>query len=207
MDSRTFDARQQLVRHDRMQVTDLAINQIGGGLTGGPGWINTVRYGSADMLPGQPNAANNAPAKADQLYCLHVKFEKSITGNILFRQVTFRDHVQATFAPVDSWDAMLTTNDPSRLGPKGAVASCDELQVFQTLLPFGGDRRAIELYALGNASRRHRVQSPRQPHHLRPGQGALDHRRRRPQPRRIVPTKTTRRPGKTSSPHRKSAIA
>jgi hypothetical protein len=151
MDSHTFDVRQQLTAHDQMQVTDLGINKIGGGLTGGPGWINSVRFGSADMLPGQPNAANNVPAKADQLYCLHVKFEKSMTGNILFRQVTFRDHVLATFAPVDSWDAKITTNDPSRLGPQGAVATCDELQVFQPLLPFGGDHRMIELYMLGNA--------------------------------------------------------
>jgi hypothetical protein len=147
MESRTFDARQQLVSHDQMQVTDLGINQLGGGLTGGPGWINTVRYSSDDVLSGQPNAA---PAKADQLYCLHVKFDRDIRGNILFRQVTFRDHVLATFAPVDSWDAMLTTEDPSRLGPKGAVARCDELRVVQMLLPVGG-RRAIELYALGNA--------------------------------------------------------
>ena len=151
MDSHTFDARQQLTAHDQMQVTDLGINKIGGGLTGGPGWINSVRFGSADMLPGQPNAANNVPAKADQLYCLHVKFEKSMTGNILFRQVTFRDHVLATFSPVDSWDAKITTNDPSRLGPQGAVATCDELQVFQPVLPFGGDHRMIELYMLGNA--------------------------------------------------------
>ena len=150
MDSRTFDARQQLVSHDQMQVEDLGINKLGGGLTGGRGWINTVRYGSADLLPGQPNAANNAAAKADQFYCLHVKFEKSMTGNILFRQVTFRDHVLATFAPVDSWDAKLTTNDPSRLGPKGVVATCDELFVKQMLLPVG-DHRAIELYAIGNA--------------------------------------------------------
>ncbi len=150
MDSRTFDARQQLVSRNRMHVTDLGINRLGGGLTGGPGWINRVWYGSSDLLPGQPNAAANAPAKADQLCCLHVKFDKSITGNIFFRQVTFTDHVRATYAPVDSWDAMLTTNDPSRLGPKGMVATCDELFVKQMLLPFGG-RRAIELYALGNA--------------------------------------------------------
>jgi hypothetical protein len=133
-----------------MEVTDLAINQLGGGLTGGPGWINTVRYGSDDMVPGQPAAAPAAPAKRDQLYCLHVKFQRGITGNVLFRRVTFRDQVRATFGPVDNWDAMLTTDNPAKLGPKGVVSRCDELQVFQPLLPVGG-RRAIEIYALGNA--------------------------------------------------------
>jgi hypothetical protein len=150
IDSHSFDARQQLVSHERMEVTDLAINQLGGGLTGGPGWINTVRYGSDDMVPGQPAAAPAAPAKRDQLYCLHVKFQRGITGNVLFRRVTFRDQVRATFGPVDNWDAMLTTDNPAKLGPKGVVARCDELQVFQPLLPVGG-RRAIEIYALGNA--------------------------------------------------------
>ncbi|MFZ1935669.1 MAG: hypothetical protein WBL72_07650 [Thermoguttaceae bacterium] len=155
VDSHSFDAQRQLASHDQMQTTDVAVNlnRLGGGLTGGRGWINSVQYGSDDMRPGQPNAAtNNAPAKPKQLYCLHVKFERDVTGNVFFRQVTFRDHVRASFAPVDSWDAMLTTNeDPSRLGPQGAVANCDELQVFQPLLPFGGDHRAIELYMLGNA--------------------------------------------------------
>ena len=39
--------------------------------------------------------------------------------------------MQATFAPVDNWDAMLTTDDPDQLGPKGVVAGCDELTVVQ----------------------------------------------------------------------------
>ena len=63
MDSRTFDARQQLISHDQMQVSDLGINKLGGGLTGGRGWINTVRYGSADLLPGQPNAGQQRPGQ------------------------------------------------------------------------------------------------------------------------------------------------
>ena len=125
--------------------------EVGGGLTGGPGWINSVRYGSDDLLPGQPNAAPQRPGQGQSTLLPARKFQKSMTGNVFFRQVTFRDHVRASFAPVDSWDAMLTTNDPGRLGPQGMVATCDELQVLQPLLPFGGDDRAIELYMLGNA--------------------------------------------------------
>jgi hypothetical protein len=155
MDSRTFDNRQQLVSHDQMQLTDLAVNRLSGALNGGPGWINTVRYGSDDMLAGQPAAAPaNTPAKADRLFCLHVKYRGSVTGNtgnLLVRpQATFHDQVQITCGPVDNWDAVLTTDDPSRLGPDGAVAHCDELSVVQMLLPVGG-RRAMELCMLGNA--------------------------------------------------------
>lgn len=151
MDSHTFDAQQRPVSHDHMEVTDLGINKLGGGITAGPGWINTVRYDSGDLLPGQPNAGGNAPAKGNQLFCLHVAFQKSMTGNIFLKWVSFRDHVKATYAtPVDSWDAKVTTTDPSRLGPKGVVATCDELYVRQMILTFS-DHPAIELYAMGNA--------------------------------------------------------
>ena len=154
VDSHSFDPQRQLVSHDRMEVTDLAVNRINGVLKGGPGWVNTVRYGSDDMLGGQPAAtpAAAAPAKPKELYCLHVSFKRSLSGNILQRQLTAHEDVWTTCGPVDNWDAMFTTRDrdPARLGPKGVVAHCDELAVYQMLLPLGGDQ-GIELYALGNA--------------------------------------------------------
>ena len=70
--------------------------------------------------------------------------------NVSRRQLTFADHVQMTYAPADNWDAMLTTNDPDQLPPQGVVGHCDQLSVVQMLLPVG-DRRSIELEALGNA--------------------------------------------------------
>ena len=101
-----------------MEVTDLAVNRLGGALTGGPGWINSVRYGADDLTGGQPNATNSPPAKPDQLHCLHLTFQRDIRGNVLFRQVTFRDNVKAIFAPVDNWDAMLTTEIPTSSVPR-----------------------------------------------------------------------------------------
>ena len=98
--------------------------------------------------PARPAAAAPAP-RPDQLHCLHVKFQGAITGNLLRRQVTFHDQVQTSYGPVDNWDAMLTTDDPDRLGPRGVTVRCDQLSVVQMLLPVGG-RRAVELEALGN---------------------------------------------------------
>ena len=86
----------------------------------------------------------------DQLHCLHVKFRGSITGNLLRRQLTFHDQVRTSYGPVDNWDAMLTTENPDQLGPRGVTVRCDQLSVVQMLLPVGG-RRAVELEALGNA--------------------------------------------------------
>jgi hypothetical protein len=155
MENRTLNQQQQLSSYDRMQVTDLAVNVQSGALTaGGPGWLNSVRRGSDQPFSGPTAPARgNAPAQ-DQLNCLHVKFQKSITGyvpsgNLLRRQLTFADQVKMAYAPVDNWDAMLTTDNPDKLGPNGVVISCDRLSVVEMLLPVGG-RRAIELEALGN---------------------------------------------------------
>jgi lipopolysaccharide export system protein LptA len=159
MEQRTFDGQQQLATHDRMEVTDLAVNILSGALTaGGPGWINSVQRGSANPLGGMPvAAARNAPVgpapARDQLNCLHVQFQKSITGsaplgNVLHR-LTFADQVQMAYAPVDNWDAVLTTSDPDKLGPQGVAVRCDQLTVVQMPHPTG-DRQPFELEALGN---------------------------------------------------------
>ena len=50
MEQRSFDQQQQLTSHDRMEVTDLAVNILTGALNGGPGWLNSVRRGSDNPL-------------------------------------------------------------------------------------------------------------------------------------------------------------
>lgn len=151
MESRTFDARQQLVSHDQMKLTDLAVNRISGELNGGPGWINRVWRGSSDLTGVGPNGAPAAaPAKADQLSGLHVEYRGSITGNVLRHKVTFADQVRIGYAPVDSWDAVLPTADPNRLGEDGRIGSCDRLTVVQMPLPTGNGQ-SVELEAFGNA--------------------------------------------------------
>jgi lipopolysaccharide export system protein LptA len=155
IDSRGFDAQQQLKSHDQMQVTDLAINVQSGAINGGSGWLNSVFRGSPD-LPGNTadglaaGLPNNA-ARPDQLNCLKVEFKRSISGNLLLRQLTFRDHVQLAFAPVNNWDAMLTTYNPDKLDTagNGVAASCDKLTVYQTSFPVD-NRQTIALVGEGN---------------------------------------------------------
>lgn len=158
MESRTLDQQQQLSAYERLQVTDLAVNLLSGALTaGGPGWLNSVRHGSDDVLGNRAAAAARNPAAAtpaaappsDQLNCLHVRFQKSITGNLLRRQMSFSDQVQTAYAPVASWDAMLPVENPDVLGPKGVTVRCDQLSVAEMSTPMG-NRRSVELEALGN---------------------------------------------------------
>jgi len=67
----------------------------------------------------------------DQLMGLHVRFQGSITGNVLKprREMTFHDGVQAAYAAVDSWAATPDVNDPESLGDEGVVMHCDRLSV------------------------------------------------------------------------------
>lgn len=163
MESLSFDAKagQTQTSHEQMQVTDLAVDLDSGALTaGGPGWVTSVGRGSDDPLaarnaPGPPRPAKTLEQAAggsdDQLRGLHVRFQGSITGNVIEgrREMTFRDRVRAAYAPVDSWEAKLEVNDPDALGPGGVVMHCDRLSVNQMAGPQakGG---TLEFVAQGN---------------------------------------------------------
>lgn len=166
MSQRTFDENQQITSHDRIELTDLAINFATGVVKGGPGWFNSVRVGAANPLGASPIAATQsapiAPAAA-HLCCLFVRFQKSVVGNMEgiggFRgiggvasheKITFSDQVQMAYSPVNNWDAMLNTTDPDKLGPQGVTLRCDQLSVVRMSLAFG-NVKAMELAALGNA--------------------------------------------------------
>ena len=145
MKNRTFDEQQQLTSYDQIQVTDLAVNVQSGALTaGGPGLFNSVSRG-AGGLPGRPSA----PAAKDRLYCLTVRFEGSISGNLLRRRLTFHNQVRTARAPVADWNAILPTDNPDALGPDGVTLRCNRLSVVEMSTPTG-NRRSVELEALGN---------------------------------------------------------
>ncbi len=154
IENRSFDAQKQPTSYDRLQVTDLAVNVLSGAFTaGGPGWINSVQRGGGNNPLVASSPQNRTPVAAtgaqDTLKCLNIGFQKKITGNLLQRHLTFTDHVRMTFAPAPNWDAMISTDNPDKLGPEGVVVRCDQLSVIQMLLPIGG-RRYYELAAMGN---------------------------------------------------------
>ena len=164
LENRSVDDQQQLTSYDRMQVADLAVNMISGALTaGGPGWLNSVNLGSSDgaqnrfaagMFGGgsvteTPGGAAAAQSHA-QLNCLHVRFQGSITGNILSREITFHEQISAAYAPVADWSAMIDPTKPETLGPQGISLHCEHLKVNQMPVP-SAKSQTIELESLGNA--------------------------------------------------------
>ncbi len=156
--SRSYDPDQQLSSFDQLSVTDLIVNRRTGEILGGPGWLNSVHFKSSDITDGPLSKGNTTAAGTpppNQLFCLHVQFQKSLTGNLgdttnfAHGWLRFSDAVWTTYGPVDKWDASLTTHDPSELGPDGIVAKCDRLTIART--PSAVDRHpSFELEALGN---------------------------------------------------------
>jgi hypothetical protein len=150
-DSHTFDARQQPVSHDRMNLSYLTVNRISGDINGGAGTITSVRTGSGDPLAFQPfGSPAAAPAKSDRLICLHVTYNGPLAGNTQRNMVVFREQVRMTYGPAENWDTVLTTRNPDQLGPTGAIAECDELSVVQ-MPAIGNEPPSLELCMLGKA--------------------------------------------------------
>ena len=63
--------------------------------------------------------------------------------------MTFNDRVHAAYAPAESWQTVLDTEDPDKLGPQGAILHCDRLTVTEMKTPIEG-KRSMELEAAGN---------------------------------------------------------
>jgi lipopolysaccharide export system protein LptA len=157
LENRSADPAGQLSSLDRMYVTDLDMNiQTGDLAAAGSGWINSVRRGGDLPLQTSPAGRTPPPASAhadpNQLYCLHVDYQGSLSGNLSKRQrhLVFDRVIGGAYAPVNSWEATLVPDSPEGLGPKGLSLECDRLSVDQWPSPRGSPE-AVELTAAGNA--------------------------------------------------------
>ena len=142
IENRTLEAGQQ-VSYERMQMQDLSVNNINGQLNAaGPGRLISVRRGgnAGFAMPGmtakpvgfaaaQPPNSFNGNANANALKCLHLTFNKSITGNIKQKDLAFHGQVRAAYAPAQSWTTTLESDDPKELGDSAVVLHCDHMSV------------------------------------------------------------------------------
>ena len=142
---------------DCAEVEKLTIWQETGRFSGlGPGWLETVRYGSGALsvpsLSGSPDSSDASHVEGmPSLVYLRVAFERALEGNIHKRQVDFIDRVQATYGSVKEWNERIVTDDPRTL-PKGALMMrCDRLSVFQIVHRYHAGL-PVELVALGNVT-------------------------------------------------------
>lgn len=155
MENRSFDEQGQSSL-DRFEMANLDIDlQSGATRADGPGSMTTVSRATADLLANGrdqgPDADPPATDEADSspLRYLSVGFQGPLAGNVRNRQMTFRDQVEAAYAPVDSWEPSLDPDDLESLGPRGVLLDCRELTVTHMPRPTGKGR-AIELVATGD---------------------------------------------------------
>ena len=150
--SREFDARGPLALM-QMEIPDLEINTLTGRMKGnGPGTVTMVRRGAPELLGRRP-AGPPPEADKDTLSCLHLSFQRAISGNQELNQVTFHEGVWAVYGAVSSWEPKLPPAPPFRpdfFDPRGATLNCQELSLAQMTAP-AGTPRPLLLEAKGNA--------------------------------------------------------
>lgn len=154
LENRSFDAQGQ-ASLDRVQVAGLTVDLMGGDIAAaGPGWFRSVRRGGAQAVAGRLGGLARAQAPPEQdagasLVYTGVDFQRSLSGNLKRREMTFSDRVRTVYGPVDGWDAAIDPDKPEQAGPRGAVLTCDQLQVAEMQTP-NQREWALELVATGN---------------------------------------------------------
>lgn len=144
MESREFDGQVQS-SFQRVEVPNLEITMSSGEIAaGGPGRVTTIRRDAPKLGLLEPSRRDrqedDQPADLNKpLNFLGVSFQKGIAGNLQWRRMTFHERVEAVFGPVPTWQDELRPGrvDPEKLGPQGAVLTCDQLSVTQSLVSSG----------------------------------------------------------------------
>lgn len=157
LENRTVEAG-KLTSIDRLEAVELTLHQPTGDIAGqGPGWLRSARIdsgqgpgaggglpGGLGAPPGPPKPKPNGP----RLVYLGVNFQRSLSGNMRRREMTFENQVRAIYGPVPQWEAQLDPDRPETWGEDGVMLTSERLGVLE--LPSGGDARSYELEATGN---------------------------------------------------------
>lgn len=150
IEGRTFDEMGEQISAEQMKVRNLAINRLAGSLhAAGPGWVNTVRRGSAG-LPGAaqpaPGATADLPSSAtprldkpplaagvladpQQLTSVHIEFEREMVGNEAGRWIEFRQQVQTTYSPALEFSDMIVADPLSGLRQRMVLMKSNRLRI------------------------------------------------------------------------------
>ncbi len=157
LESRDFDDKGQQSSFDQMEAFDLSLNRVNGDIGGlGPGTVTHVGPRDAqDSLtqpgaPAQPRPPARKKNVGGELAYLNVQFQRSITGNLNRREVTFGEPTKTVYGPVTHWDAKLNADDPASVGPDGIVLDAKQLTVRQMESRDKQQRGRFELVAGGN---------------------------------------------------------
>jgi hypothetical protein len=162
LENRSFDKSQPLA-YDRMELTDLRVNQITGETSSvGPGLAKSWRYGPKPELseggglpfsnpraPSDPRGPNpTAKPPEFQITYSQIEFENGISGNVLpdRQQLVFNDRVRGIFGPVPDWQTELVDESSQ---PGKMILHCDQLIASQPPR-IAGNQPSMNVVTVGN---------------------------------------------------------
>ncbi|MBB76280.1 MAG: hypothetical protein CMJ75_17370 [Planctomycetaceae bacterium] len=146
LENRTFNKAALQQSQERLEVSNLSLQGATGKLRAdGPGWLSSVRY-NRDPLQSAGNGSIETSSAAELFY-LDVRFAQEMTGNLDYREVTFKQQVQAVYGPVAQWVDQVSAEEIVSRARPGGVLHSDQLTVAD--LP---DKQSpgVELLARGN---------------------------------------------------------
>lgn len=138
LESRTIEMG-QLKSVDRLTAREFQADRVTGNFTAaGPGEVHSVRIGKKGDA-GLPGAAEPAAAAApaadpnaepvDEIQFLHVRFQHSLAGNHLRREMTFHNRVRVIRGPVADWNDTIDSDRPDQWNKDTVMIDSDRLQV------------------------------------------------------------------------------
>ncbi|MCE9607948.1 MAG: hypothetical protein K8U03_23940 [Planctomycetia bacterium] len=147
VESRTFEGP-ELKSVDRLTARTLALHRPSGDFAAdGPGEVVSVRLGKPKD-PAAPPASNQPVGNAgipaipigfgddDQaanakptINYLNTRFQRSLKGNEIRREMTFSNQVRVLYGPVPQWNAVIDPDRPEQWAQQTVLIDADQLQV------------------------------------------------------------------------------
>ena len=146
LENRSFNKAALQQSQERLEVSNLSLQGATGELRAdGPGWLSSVRY-NRDPLESD-RAKSLEPLAAAELFYLDIRFAREMTGSLDYREITFKQQVEAVYGPVAEWGDRVTTEQIVRRKRPGGVLHSDQLTVVDN-----PDKQApgVEMLARGN---------------------------------------------------------
>lgn len=128
LENRTFNKAALQQSHERLEVSNLSLQGATGELRAdGPGWLSSVRY---NRDPLQSDRARSIETSSHaELFYLDVRFAREMTGNLDYREITFKQQVQAVYGPVAQWGNQVSAEQIVSRARPGGVLHSDQLTV------------------------------------------------------------------------------
>ena len=146
LENHTFNKAALQQSQERLEVSNLSLQGATGALRAdGPGWLSSVRYNRDPLQPERAGSVETSPS-AELLY-LDVRFAREMTGNLDYREITFKQQVQAVYGPVAQWGDQVSAEQIVSRARPGGVLHSDQLTVADV-----ADKHSpgVEMLARGN---------------------------------------------------------